>query len=391
LCNNDDIVLSDSSLATDLFNKDMYLSASKIEEYFKCSFKYFCKFGIGARPRAKAEMDPMQTGTVIHYVLEKIITEKGSGGLTQLSSEEITLLVNKYLEEFLNTKMGNSSEFTPRFKYQFMRLSKMLQSVVQRLKDEFEQSDFEAKAFELKIGNGSEGEPVKSKTIQLSDGGSISIKGSIDRVDVFDDNGTRYVRVVDYKSGDKKFLLSDILYGLNLQMFIYLFTLCQSEHELSGVNAGVLYMHSARSIFSLERNADEKTLKSKENSSFKMKGIVLNDENNEIAEHMEHDLSGNFIPVKYTKKDGISGNIVSLEELGRISRKIDSLVAQMGINLHNGQIKQNPVDGKYHDKTCDFCDYKSVCMNRREVSNRVLDDLDNTQTLNALKEGDCDA
>ncbi|MFR5876420.1 MAG: PD-(D/E)XK nuclease family protein [Eubacterium sp.] len=391
LTDNKDIVIKDTALATKLFSKDIYLSASKIEEYFQCSFRYFCKFGIGAKPRTKAEMDPMQTGTVIHYVLEKIISKKGSKGLTELSSNEIAIIVNKYLDEFLNTKMGNSSEFTPRFKYQFMRLSKMLQSVVERLKEEFDQSDFEAKALELKIGNGDEGEPVKSKIISLPDGGSISIKGSIDRVDVYNENGTQYVRVVDYKSGNKKFLLSDILYGLNLQMFIYLFTLCQSNHELSGINAGVLYMHSARSILSLDRNADDSILNSKANQTFKMKGVVLNDENNEIAEHMEHSLGGKYIPVKYSKKDGITGNIVTLEELGRISRKIDNLVAQMGVNLHNGMIMQNPVDGKYHDKTCEYCDYKSICMNRREINNRVLDDFDNNQTLEMLKEGDVNA
>lgn len=391
LTDNKDIIIKDTKLATELFNENMYLSASKIEEYFKCAFRYFCKFGINAKPRTKAEMDPMQTGTVIHYVLERLITENGSKGLSDLSSVEIAACVNKYLEEFLNTKMGNSSEFTPRFKYQFMRLSKMLQSVAERLKEEFEQSDFEAKAFELKIGKGDEGEPVKSKVISLPDGGSITIKGSIDRVDVYSENGTQYVRVVDYKSGNKKFQLSDILYGLNLQMFIYLFTLCQSDYKLSGINAGVLYMHSARSILSLDRSADEKSLKSKEDTAFKMKGVVLNDENNEIAEHMEHNLNGKYIPVKYTKKDGISGNIVTLEELGRISRKIDSLISEMGINLHNGLIMQNPVDGKNHDKTCEYCDYKTVCMNRREISSRILPELDNAQTLEKLKEGDHNA
>ena len=57
----------------------------------------------------------------------------------------------------------------------------MLTSVVLRLKEEFSQSDFEAKAFELKIGDGSDNEPVKSKTIRLSDGGTVKIKGSIDK------------------------------------------------------------------------------------------------------------------------------------------------------------------------------------------------------------------
>ncbi|MBQ7203554.1 MAG: PD-(D/E)XK nuclease family protein [Eubacterium sp.] len=391
LVKNEDVTLNDKALSTELFKKDMYLSASRIEDYFNCAFRYFCKFGLGARPLLRAQMDPMQTGTVIHYVLEQIIKEKGSSGLASLSEGEIVILVNSHLEEYLKFKMGDSDKFTPRFKYQFMRLSKMLVSVVLRLKCEFEQSDFEAKAFELKIGDGTDGEEVKSHKIDLPDGGSIMIKGAVDRVDVFDKNGERYVRVVDYKSGKKEFLLSDVLYGLNLQMFIYLFTLADSDSDYNGISSGVLYMHSARNVISLDRNNDQSAAKAEENKQFKMKGLVLNDAEHEIAKHMEHDLNGEFIPVKYSDKNGVFGNIVSLEELGIISKQIDSLIAQMGVSLHSGNISQNPVNGKNHDKTCDFCDYKSVCKNRREINKKELETLDNSQALSIMKGGDLNA
>ena len=390
LVSNDDIFISDRALATKLFRENMYLSASRIEDYFNCSFRYFCKFGLGARPLSKAEMDPMQTGTVIHYVLEQIIKEKGSKGLTALSDEELAICVNGYLEDYLKNKMGDSESFTPRFKYQFMRLSKMLISVVMRLRDEFSVSDFEAKAFELTIGDGTNGEEVKSASIPLTDGGSITIKGAVDRVDIYEENGKKYVRVVDYKSGNKQFALSDILYGLNLQMFIYLFTLAQSDSEYSGISSGVLYMHSARPVFSLDKSVSEKALKSKENQLFKMKGVVLNDDENNIAKHMEHDLEGKYIPVKNTK-DGLSGNIVSLSELGAICEKINSLIAQMGASLHSGKIMQNPVNGRNHDKTCEYCDYAAVCMNRREVNCRELEELDNAEVLEIMKGGDDNA
>ena len=390
LVNNEDVVIKDSALATKLFKENMYLSASRIEDYFNCAFRYFCKFGLGARPLTKAEMDPMQTGTVIHYVLEQIIKDKGSKGLTDLNDSEIAICVNTYLEDYLKNKMGDSESFSPRFKYQFMRLSKMLISVVLRLRDEFSVSDFEAKAFELTIGDGTNGEEVKSASIPLDDGGSITIKGAVDRVDTYEENGKRYIRVVDYKSGNKQFSLSDILYGLNLQMFIYLFTLTQSDSEYSGISSGVLYMHSARPVFSLDKNVSEKALKSKENQTFKMKGVVLNDAENDIAKHMEHDLEGKYIPVKNTK-DGLSGNVVSLAELGAICDRINSLIAQMGASLHSGQIMQNPVNGKNHDKTCDYCDYKAVCRNRKEVSCRELAELDNDEALEILKGGDDNA
>lgn len=267
----------------------------------------------------------------------------------------------------------------------------MLVAVVLRLREEFSHSDFRAKAFELTIGDGSQGEEVKSAEIPLSDGGKITIKGAVDRVDVYEEDGTQYIRVVDYKSGNKKFSLSDILYGLNLQMFIYLFTLSQSDSEYSGVSSGVLYMHSARPVISLDRNMSADGVKSKENQHFKMKGVVLNDSEHDIAKHMEHELEGRYIPVKYSEKDGVSGNVVTFEELGIIANKINSLISQMGDSLHAGRIMQNPVNGKNHDKTCEYCDYRAVCKNRREITNREMEEFDNAQTLSILKGGEDNA
>ena len=391
LSKNEDIIIKNPDLARKLFKNDMYLSVSKIEDYYKCAFKYYCKFGLNARPRIKAEMNPMETGSVIHYVLECIVRDYGSKGLIELDSRQIPTEVKKYLKQYLESKMGDYSEFTVRFKYRFMYLSKLISCVVLRLREEFENCDFEPKAFELSIGNGENGESVKSQVINLPDGGTIQIRGSIDRVDTYTENGEQYVRVVDYKSGTKKFKLSDILYGLNLQMFVYLFTLCKSDNELAGKEAGVLYLHSSRRIYDVSRNAIDSGVFKNDNDTYKMVGVVLNDEENPIAEHMEHDLKGRFIDAKAYAKDGVSGSIVSLEDMGRISRKIDSLIEQMGVELHMGKIMQNPVNSTNHNNTCEFCDYSSVCANRKEIETKELEEYSFSKTLEILKEDDTNA
>lgn len=383
LCENDDIKINDNELSTKLFGKDMYLSASRLEDFFNCRFRYFCKFGLKAKPRQRAEMDAMRTGTVIHYVLEKLIGEVGSETLGQMTENEIRLIVDKYLRQYFKNEMGSSDEFSARFTYQFLRLSKMLYSVVLRLAAEFSQSEFKAKAFELNIDRDGD---VKPTVISLENGGTVQIRGEVDRVDILEENGSRYVRVVDYKSGNKKFSLSDIIHGLNLQMFVYLFTLCNDKNsEFSGIPAGVLYMHAARSVLSSERNIEHEKLINEENKEFKMKGLVLYDENHDILSSMEKDLKGKYIPVRISKK-GLTGCFASLEELGRIGKKVESLIAFMGNHLQSGSIEQNPINGKNHDKTCEFCDYSSVCANRRIIENRVMDDLTDEEVLERLKE-----
>ena len=361
----------------------MYVSASRVEDFYNCSFRYFCKFGLNARPRIRAEIDPMQRGTLIHYVLEMILSTIGSKKLSSLTNVEIIALVDRFITMYFEQEMGNAADLSIRFKYNYRRLSKLIYSVVYHLAEEFAHSDFEANAFELDIDKDGQ---VKPEQIILEDGGTIQIRGSIDRVDTYVHNGERYVRVVDYKSGNKSFNYSDILHGLNLQMFIYLFSLCNDKNaELTGIPAGVLYMHAARNIFNFNsRTAAANTIKSEENASFKMKGIVLDTADGEIAKAMDHELMGRYIPVK-AKKDGeLTGKLARLEQLGYIHKKINEHVAQMGMELHLGNINQNPVKDKMHKNTCEYCDYKDVCANKRTIENRTLDDISDKEVLEIL-------
>lgn len=383
LVENRDIEINDKKLSTSLFSYNMYVSASRVEDFYNCSFRYFCKFGLNAKPRKKAEIDPMQRGTLIHYVLEMILSTVGSRGLSELTEAEIASLVDKFTREYFVNEMGSAEGLSVRFKYNYRRLSNLIYSVVVHLAQEFANSDFEAKAFELGIDKDGQ---VKPEILSLDDGGTIQIRGSIDRVDTYEKDGERFVRVVDYKSGNKSFNLSDIMHGLNLQMFIYLFSLCEDKKaEFTGTPAGVLYMHSARNIFSFDsKSSAVSNIECEENSSFKMKGIVLEDENGDIANAMEHDIKGRFIPVKMKKNGELSGKLASLQELGLIHKKINSLVADMGMQLHLGKIHQNPFKDKNHKNTCDFCDYKDVCANRRSIENRIAEDLTDSMVKEEL-------
>jgi len=382
LAENEKIKINDASLSAKLFNYDMLISASRIEDYFNCPFRYFCKFGLSARPRKKAEIDPMQRGTLIHYVLEMILSEIGSKNLSLMSKSEIINQVDKYIADYFIDEMGNVSDVSDRFKYNYRRLSRLIYSVVFHLAEEFSESEFQAEAFELGIDKDGE---VKPEVIALDDGGTVQIRGSIDRVDTFAKNGDRYVRVVDYKSGNKKFSLSDVMYGLNLQMFVYLFSLCSDKSAaLNGIPAGVLYMHSARSVFTFDsKSAANGNLSSEESSSYKMKGIVLGD-SEDVVRAMEKDLNGKYIPVTLKKNGGLSGSIATLAELGNIHKKINLLIAQMGNELHQGNIVQSPVKNKNHKQTCDNCDYADVCANRRYIEENVLDDFSDSEVKEKL-------
>ena len=135
----------------------------------------------------------------------------------------------------------------------------------------------------------------------------VTVGGTIDRADaVVLEDGKEYVRVIDYKTGKKVFRLADVLYGLNMQMLVYLAALVESGKELP---AGILYMPAAEPSVSVERGADEEKIKKEVDKQLRMSGLVL--DNNEIIQAMEASARGKFIPASLNK-DGTPGRFSSV-------------------------------------------------------------------------------
>ena len=363
--NNDDIKIQNSNIATKLFGETMRLSASRIEDYYNCPFKYFCKFGIGAYPLIPAEYNAMQTGLIVHYIMENILKQFGKNGFVNSNLSELMNFTDKYLKKYIKEEMGIDENLSSKLLYDISRLKWLLMTLFKQLRVEFSQSEFIPMGFEVEVNENADVEAPVFKT----EFGSIILRGSIDRVDVFEKDGVNYIRVIDYKTGSKDFELSDIISGLNLQMFIYLFAACNDKNYIeNSLPAGVLYLPSGVSVVSSERH-NEKDLEKTRQGKYKMKGMLIDDES--VLRAMESDLGDKFIPVK-DKKGVLSGNIASLEEIGRLEKKINSLIVDMGNSLCKGKISQNPV-GKYDlsHTACDFCDYLPVCSNRKVIEPRI--------------------
>ena len=155
-----------------------------------------------------------------------------------LEYEFIDSLCDWYIQEYLDLVAGFENVRDPKSEFIITRISRSLKEVVRNISDEMKQSDFEPTHCELKIGKDGEIPAVHFPF----DSGDIILTGSIDRVDQY--NG--YVRIIDYKTGSKSFKLPDILFGLNMQMLIYLYCVVRGENPSELKPAGILYKTAKR-------------------------------------------------------------------------------------------------------------------------------------------------
>ncbi len=379
------LVINDKETAYKLFGNDIHISATRVEEFNKCPFLFFCRYGLKLNERRKAEIDSMLGGTVVHFVLENLVASYGKK-LIELEKEQLIDEIKALLDKFLAESMGGAEEKDERFVFLYNRLCDSLYVVAQRLINEMKLSDFEPADFELQIG-GSEPQ-VPAFELDLPDGNKMILSGKVDRVDVLKTDEETFVRVMDYKTGTKKFNLNDVMHGLNMQMLLYLFAIRANGSERYGkvVPAGVLYVPAKSKDEKLNRNTDEEEIKLNIIKDGRMSGLVLDDDR--VIHSTDRDCTGTVI----AGRSGMSDSLISLEQLGLLENIVCDSVREMGGKLHEGKISPKPNFGGSYKIPCEYCAYSQVCLHEGDSQENEYGSMSHKDCLARLtKDGEEDA
>lgn len=360
------------NISKDLFKKDMYLSASRVESFYKCPFAYFIRYGMKAEPLRVAELDPAQGGNVVHFVMENLLKKYPKGQFISADDGELKEFVEKILNEYIEEMMGGVKGKSSRFLFLYNHLVETCMAIINRLKNEFSAGAFEPCGFEVAIG----GEDIPPYEIELSEG-KASIHGYIDRVDMMEKDGIKYIRIIDYKTGTKEFKLAEIFDGLNIQMILYLMSLEKNGKNVYGefIPSGVLYLPSKIGIskYLKERNPQLEDVEHQKKISGQLSGMVL--ESLVVLNGMGAVDNPYYFPVGYDSiKEKFTGNTYTQKNFRSISKIIDEKIRKMGDSLHKGEVYAIPCGSKGEGIMCKYCSYKSVCGYEygdevREISN----------------------
>lgn len=229
-----------------LFGRDIRLRPSRAEQFFQCPFSYLICDGFQIRAPGKIRVNGVQAGTFMHSALERLLPRV-------LRGESPENAVKGFGEEYSRFLFGGDAPSSSLREY-FSMLERKAEKVLQRFAEEIPKTGFVPLAYEARIGPG--GLEVPSRTVP---GGSVSLHGKIDRIDRFSADRD-YLRIVDYKTGDKSVDLEKIADGTEMQMPLYLSAVlsavknepAQTENVAA---AGVMYLRVNPKIKTVARGS----------------------------------------------------------------------------------------------------------------------------------------
>ena len=354
-----------------LFGRGRYFSASQIETYHQCRFRYFCRYAVGAKERRPAELDALEYGSLMHYLFEQVIGDR-ENDVTEMPAEALEGRVKGCITAYADENMGGFASLSSREKYRFGRMARTAVKLIGHVAEELRVSRFKPEYFELQLQGGTPFPPLKIPT----ENGMVLVGGVIDRVDLFESGRGTYVRVVDYKTGYKDFKLTDVLYGLSLQMLIYLAALSENTGLLP---AGVLYMPSFLTTVNSDKTESGEKLMQEAEKNLRMNGVILRDI--EIVRAMEADIAGRFIPVTLLKSGELrqSTALVSEPALRLVMRYVERLIATMAQTLLLGDVAAEPLMRNLN--ACAWCPYTAVCGSERAEETAARVSMKNDEVL----------
>lgn len=344
-----------------LYGDKFSMSASRLEKLNSCHFAYFMQYGLKAEPRRRAAFDAPQIGTFLHYLLENVTREcMEQGGFDKVDREKLRALVRRYIDRYVERELQNFRERNARFRYLFSRLRATAYAIIEQAVEELRHSDFVPLAFELSFGD--QGTLPAATVSEPS--GELRITGKVDRVDGWVNGDKLYLRVVDYKTGRKSFDLSAVKMGLDIQMLLYLFTLQKEGKTVFGRDiepAGVLYFPARDEILSEPRNIAPEKLKAETEKNLRRSGLLLQDPR--VLQAMEHEAltQPRYLPLRVDRDGGISGDIATAAQLGRLGRYVDRLLHRITREMQAGNIDADPYGHSDEDRYCQFCDFAGAC------------------------------
>lgn len=379
------------------------ISATNVEKAIKCPLSYYLEKGLKIRGRETVDYSSSAVGNAVHYVMQRVLEEyKGNeSAFVALTTDQLHSKALSMLKEYLVTSMGGELGKNNRFRYLYNNLTDGASELLWVHQKEFEKRRYRPVMFEAKLEQNPQNapaQPLNTMPLKMDIGAKkLDINGFVDRIDTFtftyntafdshknepegpdrdkakeDEKNLllpyenqKYLRVVDYKTGTTTFDIRDAVCGINIQMLLYLFALCDAN---PGYKPGaVTYCPASAAAAKKEKDAPSATAVRLDKHL--QSGMYFMDPatENELMGYAEgiSELSKKAIDAKKVCMADKPEHTPDASEYGKIREVVLSAVKSVLSEIYSGHIVASPFigSGKREDKSspCFYCVYSPIC------------------------------
>ncbi len=373
-----------------LYGNKLYFSVSRIEKYTECPFAFYVQYGLKAKERRIFSISAPDLGTFMHSVIDEFSKTVDENSLKWYEIDEAWCrdTVARIVDEKSKEVSEGIFDSSPRYRYFTERLKRVLIKAILIIVEHLKRSGFQPIGYEIGFGEGEAYPPIH---IELSNGEKVQLIGRIDRVDKLELQGKEYYRIIDYKSGNKEFKLSDVYYGLQMQLLTYLDAILSNEEVNMTdevIPGGVLYFKVDDPIIKGSRSISDEEIEKEIMKALKMKGLLIADP--EVVKEMDREIEGAslIIPARINKDGNLGKSSVGTEEQFKMLREhVKENLVKACENMLKGEIKIKPYKNKDFS-ACIYCLYSSICQfdNGFEDNNyKVIEDKKDEEVWELLR------
>jgi|GEM_PF-2137287 len=413
--------------AEELYGKRIVLSPSGLEDFAKCPFSYFAKKGLGLKETVEYDFTGADRGSLVHAALEHF--SEGFGGdlaaVRDLGGDEIALRVNAAVEEAAKGGSGILTQ-SPTWRFHKARIKKIVIATVKSMQRKLRVSEFVPRFFEMKFDGAWERD--RALRFDLGEGGlhegaELILRGRLDRMDVAEvkDEAGRTVKtllkVIDYKTGMKKFSFNGLRYGTQLQLPLYMKAALERYPKGTAEPAAMIYLPAQNPMINYAglKNSDRRKYErfydllegrfdggedgrdkiyriAAGGAAAEMRGSGIVSSEKYIYESLDTNLkNGEYesvvIPLKLTKKDRIPDANTKALNRGEFDAALNFALEkakELGREILGGKADTWPANVADSDP-CMFCDYKDACRKKlipeEKLGIKKADTADKDETL----------
>lgn len=342
----------------------LLFSVSRLENYAECPFSYFIKYGLKARDRKVYEFSAPYLGSFMHEILDEFTNKVKRERISwsELNSERCRNIVSDLIEKKLIEDSNSILNSSKKYKYFTNRFKRVIAKSVSVLAEQMRKGQFEIFSNEFQFGNLRDGAPIK---LELPSGEEVYLTGRIDRIDSLDLHGNTYIRVIDYKSGSKKFDLNELYYGLQIQLLVYLDAILKNSEYILHTQAmpgAILYFKIDDPIIKSKSELQDEEIRKQVLDKLKMNGLLLKDA--ELVKAMDNDMETYSLVIPATfKKDGdfsSNSSVITEEQFNILREYVNFKMIELCEDMLSGKIRIEPCKNQ-RTSYCDYCDYSAIC------------------------------